>query len=133
MLYGLGAGGLPTASAVLGDLIDATRNLLAGTTAPSPDRTPARLLPDSELRTPFYLSVDVTDRPGVLAEVSKVFGDNGVSIRSMEQAGHSGEARLSFMTHAACEGDVSATLTALAELDTVGRVGAAIRIIEGVQ
>lgn len=133
MLYGLGAGGLPTASAVLGDIIDATRNLLAGTTAPSPDRLPARLLPDSELQTAFYLSVDVTDRPGVLAEVSKVFGDNRVSIRSMEQEGHAGEARLSFMTHSACEGDVRSTLGALAELDTVGRVGAAIRVIEGVR
>ena len=52
MLYGQGAGGLPTASAVVGDLIDATRNLLAGTTAPSPDRRPARLLPESELESP---------------------------------------------------------------------------------
>src|SRR5580692_8763946 len=56
MLYGQGAGGLPTASAVVGDLIDASRNLLAGTTAPSPDRQPARLLPESELRTPCYVS-----------------------------------------------------------------------------
>ena len=52
MLYGQGAGGAPTASAVVGDLIDATRNLLAGTTAPAPDRQPARLLPEPELADP---------------------------------------------------------------------------------
>ena len=114
MLYGQGAGGLPTASAVVGDLIDAARNLLAGTTAPSPDRQPARLLPESELRAQYYLSLDVTDRPGVLAAVTKVFGDNHVSIRSMEQEGHAGEARLIFLTHAAREGDVRATLAGLA-------------------
>jgi homoserine dehydrogenase len=129
MLYGLGAGGLPTASAVVGDLIDATRNLLAGTTAPSPDRMPARLLPESEVLTQYYVSLDVTDRPGVLAAVTKVFGDNHVSIRSMEQEGHAGEARLMFMTHSACEGDVRATLDALGELDTVGQIGGVMRIV----
>jgi homoserine dehydrogenase len=129
MLYGLGAGGLPTASAVVGDLIDATRNLLAGTTAPSPDRTPARLLPESELWTRYYVSLDVTDRPGVLAAVARVFGDNHVSIRSMEQEGHAGEARLMFVTHSATEGDVRATLEALAGLDTVGQIGGVMRIV----
>ena len=94
MLYGQGAGGLPTASAVVGDLIDATRNRLAGTTAPSPERQPARLLPESELEAQYYVSLDVVDRPGVLAAVTKAFGDNKVSIRSMEQEGIGGEARL---------------------------------------
>jgi homoserine dehydrogenase len=129
MLYGLGAGGLPTASAVVGDLIDATRNLLAGTTAPSPDRMPARLLPESELRTQYYVSLDVSDRPGVLAAVTTVFGDNQVSIRSMEQEGHAGEARLMFVTHMAREGDVRATLDALAGLDSVGQIGGVMRIV----
>ncbi len=129
MLYGLGAGGLPTASAVVGDLIDATRNLLAGTTAPSPDRMPARLLPETELLTQYYVSLDVTDRPGVLAAVTKVFGDNHVSIRSMEQEGHAGEARLMFMTHSACEGDLRSTIDALGELDTVGQIGGVMRIV----
>ena len=61
---------------------------------------PARLLPESELRAQYYLNLDVTDRPGVLAAVAKVFGDHGVSIRSMEQEGR-GEARLVFLTHSA--------------------------------
>jgi homoserine dehydrogenase len=129
MLYGQGAGGRPTASAVVGDLIDATRNLLAGTTAPSPDRQPARLLPESELVAQYYVSLDVTDRPGVLAGVTKVFGDNQVSIRSMEQEGIAGEARLMFLTHRAREGDMRATRDALAALDTVEQIGGVMRIV----
>ena len=63
------------------------------------------------------MSLDVADRPGVLAAVTKVFGDHEVSIRSMEQEGIGDEARLSFLTHAAREGDLQATLQALAALD----------------
>jgi homoserine dehydrogenase len=129
MLYGQGAGGLPTASAVVGDVIDATRNLLAGTTAPSPDRKPAHLLPESELESQYYVSLDVTDRPGVLAGVTKAFGDHQVSIRSMEQEGIGAEARLMFLTHLAREGDIRATQHALAQLGTVERIGSLIRIV----
>ncbi len=131
MLYGQGAGGLPTASAVVGDLIDATRNLLAGTTAPAPDRQPARLVPEDDLETAYYLSIDVVDRPGVLAAVTRVFGDRGVSIRSMEQEGAAGEARLLFITHVAREGNVRATLADLGGLDAVERIGGAMRIVGG--
>ncbi len=129
MLYGQGAGGLPTASAVVGDLIDAVRNRSAGTTAPTPDRRPARLLPESELRTQCYISLDVTDRPGVLATVTKVFGDHDVSIRSMEQEGFAGEARLLLITHLAREGDIRDTLAELSVLDTVERIGGVMRIV----
>ena len=129
MLYGQGAGGLPTASAVVGDLIDAVRNRQAGTTAPTPERMPARLLPEEDLCAQYYVSVDVVDRPGVLAAVTKVFGDHDVSIRSMEQEGHAGDARLLFVTHVAREGDVRATLAALADLDAVEEIGGVMRII----
>jgi len=129
MLYGQGAGGLPTASDVVGDLIDAVRNRAAGTTAPTPERLPARLLPESELSTQYYISLDVTDRPGVLASVTRIFGENNVSIRSMEQEGFAGDARLLFVTHVAREGDVRTTLAALAELDTVEEIGGFMRIV----
>jgi homoserine dehydrogenase len=129
MLYGQGAGGLPTASAVVGDLIDAVRNLLAGTTAPAPERRPARLLPSSELAARSYVSLDVVDRPGVLSAVAKVFGDNNVSIRSMEQDGMAGQARLLFVTHAALDGDVQSTLESLRQLSVVQQVGGVIRIV----
>ena len=129
MLYGQGAGGLPTASAVVGDLIDAVRNRQAGTTAPTPDRRPARLLPISELVTPCYVSLDVADRPGVLGTVATVFGDHDVSIRSMEQEGYAGEARLLFITHPAREGDLQATLAALRDLGVVEAIGGVMRIV----
>jgi homoserine dehydrogenase len=129
MLYGQGAGGLPTASAVVGDLIDAVRNRQAGTTAPTPDRMPARLLPASDLVTACYVSLDVADRPGVLGTVAKVFGDHDVSIRSMEQEGYAGEARLLFITHPAREGDLQATLAALRDLGAVEAVGGVMRIV----
>jgi len=129
MLYGQGAGGLPTASAVVGDLIDASRNLLAGTTAPAPDRQPAHLVPAADVEGGFYVSLDVTDRPGVLGAVTTAFGDHGVSIRSVEQEGGGDGARLVFVTHVAREGDLRATLADLEGLDTVERIGGVMRIV----
>ena len=130
MLYGRGAGGRPTASAVLGDLIDAARNLRQGSPAPAPRRTPgAALRPLAELRSAFYLSLDVADQPGVLAQVATVFGDHGVSIRAMEQVGLGDEARLIFLTHVAREGDVQATIAELGDLPAVDRVGGVLRVI----
>jgi homoserine dehydrogenase len=75
------------------------------------------------------VSLDVIDRPGVLAAVTKVFGDNGVSIRSMEQEGFAGEARLLLVTHLAREGDVRSTLDSLAGLDSVEQIGGFMRIV----
>jgi homoserine dehydrogenase len=129
MLYGQGAGGVPTASAVLGDLIDAAHNLLVGAAAPAPARARARLQAVDDVHSAFYLSMDVADRPGVLAAVAAVFGRHGVSIRSMEQQGLGEEARLVFLTHLAREGDVRTTMSELEALDTVDRVGAVIRVV----
>ncbi len=129
MLYGRGAGGDPTASAVLGDLIDAARNLQRGTAAPSPRIVPVAVRPIEELRCPYYLSLEAFDRPGVLAVVAAVFGAHGVSIRSMEQVGLGDEARLMFLTHEAREGDVRATLAELERLDEVDRVGGMLRVM----
>ncbi len=129
MLYGRGAGGVPTASAVLGDLIDAAHNLLAGSAAPAPARARARLQPIDEIRSAYYLSIEVADRPGVLAAVATVFGDHGVSIRSMEQQGLGDEARLVFLTHLAREGDVRATLAGLEALPAVDLVGGVLRVV----
>jgi homoserine dehydrogenase len=129
MLYGRGAGGRPTASAVLGDLIDAAHNLLASGRGRATPRRHCDLRPIDELRTQYYLSVDVADRPGVLAAVATVFGEHSVSIRSMEQVGLAGEARLVFITHTALEADVQATLAGLRQLDVVERVGSVLRVI----
>jgi homoserine dehydrogenase len=79
----------------------------------------------------FYLSIDVRDEPGVLAEVAGVFGRHEVSILSMEQSGFGSEARLSFLTHAALTSDVAATLAELDQLSSVDAIGACIRVIDG--
>ena len=129
MLYGRGAGGGPTASAMLGDLVDASRNLLAGAPAPAPKRTSATVRDQNDMRAAFYLSMDVADRPGVLAAVAKIFGDHDVSIRAMEQVGMAEEARLIFLTHTAREGDLLATIDELRQHQAVDRVSGVLRVI----
>jgi homoserine dehydrogenase len=129
MLYGRGAGGFPTASAVLGDVIDAAMNRRQGTHAPIGAFARAGIRSIDELTSAYYLSLEVADRPGVLARVADVFGRHGVSIRSMEQEGLGTEARLIFITHVATERDLQATLRELRELDVVDRVGSVLRVI----
>jgi homoserine dehydrogenase len=129
MFYGRGAGGGPTASAVLGDVVDAAGNRARGTHAPLGTFEKARIRSVDEVSSAYYLSLEVADRPGVLAQVATVFGDFGVSIRSMEQAGLDAEARLLFITHVACERDMQATIRALRELDAVQRVGSVLRVV----
>jgi homoserine dehydrogenase len=131
MLYGRGAGGSPAASAVLGDLVVAARHLRSGAAVPPPSRrVPVRFQPIDDLVSVFYLSIDVFDRPGVLAAVARVFGDHGVSIRSMEQLGLGDEARLLFLTHAARGGAVTRTIEDLDQLDVVDRVGGVLRVVD---
>jgi homoserine dehydrogenase len=129
MLYGRGAGGRPTASAVLGDLIDAAHHLRAGFSARPAPRIRVRMHLADDLRSAWYLNIDVADRPGVLASVASVFGDNAVSIRSMEQVGMGDEARLIFVTHVARQGDLMRTLDGLRRLDVVDRIGGVLRIM----
>ena len=129
MLFGRGAGGRPTASAVLGDVIDAAGSLgLEGGLRFAP-RHRAEIRPIGELHAQYYVAIDVSDRPGVLAAVAAVFGQHNVSVRSMEQVGLGDEARLVFITHLARESDVQATLGDLARLDAVRRVGGLIRVV----
>ena len=129
MFYGRGAGGGPTASAVLGDLIDAALNRRKGSHATVGKLGPATLAPIEDVESAYYLNLEVIDRPGVLAQVAGVFGDHGVSIRSMEQEGLGDEARLIFITHRARGADVQATLRGLEALDAVDRIGSVVRVI----
>ena len=129
MFYGRGAGGGPTASAILGDLIDAALNRRKGSHASVGRLGHAVIRPIDEVESAFYLNVEVIDRPGVLAQVAGVFGDHGVSIRSMEQEGLGDEARLIFITHRAREADVRGTLRGLDALDAVDRIGSVLRVV----
>jgi homoserine dehydrogenase len=131
MWLGQGAGGEPTATAVLGDVLDAARNRVSGRhDVPFTGDRSLHYVPASELSSPFYLSVDVLDRPGVLAEVASVFGRHDVSIKSMDQSGYGDEARLAFLTHQALSADVAATVKELTALESVESVGACIRVID---
>ena len=129
MLYGRGAGGRPTASAVFGDLIDAAGNRSRGHGAPIGSLHRCRIASIDDLESAYYLELEVDDRPGVLSAVAAVFGDHGVSIRSMEQEGLDHEARIVFITHRAVERDVQATLADLRELDAVRNVGSVLRVV----
>ena len=129
MLYGRGDGGGPSASAVLGDLIDASHNLRAGGTGRASALGQAQIRSIDELTSQYYLSIDVEDRPGVLAAVAGAFGDHGVSIRSMEQDPLATEARLIFITHLARESDIQATIAVLRELEVVDRIGSLLRVV----
>ncbi len=129
MLFGRGAGGMPTASAVLGDVLEAARSLTGSRPVHMPRRHRSRIRPIDDLRSQYYLAMDVTDRPGVLAAVTRVFGDHSVSIQSMEQIGAEPDARLVFVTHLALEADVQSTLAELKDLPPVKRIGALLRVV----
>jgi homoserine dehydrogenase len=130
MFYGRGAGGEPTASAVLGDLIDAAKNLVSGgrgATIGTLVRKPIR--PIDAVETQFYLQLEVADQPGVLAEIATQFGQHSVSIKSMTQAGIGADARLIFITHRARERDLRDTVHALRDVGAVHRVGSVLRVM----
>jgi homoserine dehydrogenase len=129
MFYGRGAGGNPTASAVFGDVIDAAANLRTRSSASLGTLRPARIRPVDDVESEYCLQLEVADQPGVLAQVARVFGDHGVSIRSMEQDGLGDRARIIFITHVARESDVQATLAELRALDTVRQVNGLLRVI----
>ncbi len=129
MFYGRGAGGDPTASAVLGDIVDAAVNLRKGTHASLGTFAPAVFASPDDLSSAYYLQIEVADQPGVLAAVANVFGTHGVSIRSMEQEGLDAQARIIFITHIARECDVERCLDDLRALDAVRRVASVLRVI----
>jgi len=129
MLYGRGAGGRPTASAVLGDVIDAAANRRRGTHTGLGILSKAAIRPIEDLSSEYYVALEVVDRPGVLAEVAGVFGNNRVSINKMEQEGIGKDARLIFITHTAVERDMQSTLRELRDLNVVDRVGTLLRVV----
>jgi homoserine dehydrogenase len=129
MFYGRGAGGNPTASAVLGDVIDAALNLSAGTHGTLGQFGRAEILPIDETSAEYLLSMDVADKPGVLHAVTGVFARHDVSIRAAEQEGLGPDARLVFITHVARESAMQATVRELRTLDVVRKVGSLLRVI----
>ena len=92
-------------------------------------RIPQPILPPAELASEYYLHLDVADRPGVLAAVAGVFGDHGVSIRSVVQQDHDDGAALVFVTHVARHADIVATVEELSALEVITEVGSVIRLV----
>jgi len=120
MLYGQGAGAMPTGSAVVSDIIDLTRNILAGSPGrvPLPPATPlATLRPHAEIRCAYYLRFAVRDTPGVLARIASHLAARGISIAAVQQREQNDQGApvpLVIVTHEAREADLEA---AIAEID----------------
>jgi homoserine dehydrogenase len=129
MFYGAGAGGVPTASAVLGDVVAVARNLIAGTRGPDAS-TYARLpvLPMGEARTRYHVALDVADRPGVLAAVAETYARHEVSIKAVRQEGRGEDAQLVIVTHAAPDAALSRCVTELETMDSVRAVASVMRV-----
>jgi homoserine dehydrogenase len=125
-LSGPGAGGLQTASAVLGDVVSVM-------TSSGMDLEPIeelRLVPGEEVESAFYLHLEVEDRPGVLAEIAKILGDNQVSVKSVVQKGLGENARLVMVMHPVVEGRFQDALELISKLGFLRAPPRAIRVIE---
>ena len=129
MFYGRGAGGEPTATAVVGDLVTVARNLLAGARGVGCTCFLERTIrPMSEMDGQYYILLRVEDRPGVLAEIASVFGRNAVSIKSVWQEGTGADAQLVFITHRAREGSFQQAVTELRGVRAVEEVRSILRV-----
>src|SRR6266545_1112965 len=129
MFYGRGAGGAPTASAVLGDIVAVARNRLSGVrAAPESVYADLRVRPIGEVATRYHISLDVADRAGVLATVASVFARHGVSIATVHQSGRGDDAVLVIVTHGAPDAALGATVTELRALDIVRSVASVLRV-----
>lgn len=129
MFYGPGAGGTSTASAVLGDLVAVARNRLSGARGVGESSYAALPVhPMGQTVTRYYLSLDVTDKAGVLAAVAHAFAAHDVSIRTVRQEGHGDDATLVLVTHAATEAALADTVEELRGLDAVRAVTSVLRV-----
>ena len=129
MFYGQGAGGEPTASAVLGDLVAVARNRLVGAAGQGPSGyADLPIRPMAETPTQYHVSLDVADKPGVLAAVAQEFAHHDVSISTVRQNGHGDAATLVIVTHSAPDAALSATVAALREMSAVREVTSVLRV-----
>jgi len=129
MFYGPGAGGSPTASAVLGDLVTVARNRLSGRSGPGESAYADRpVLPMGETLTRYHVAIDVDDRAGVLASVALAFADHGVSIQTVKQEGRGEDAQLVVVSHTATDAQLAATVEQLHTMDAVREVTSVMRV-----
>jgi homoserine dehydrogenase len=129
MFYGPGAGGSPTASAVLGDLVTVARNRVRGAVGPGESSYAARpVVSIGRVITRYHISLQVADVAGVLATIAQCFARHGVSIQTVRQDGHGAGAQLVIVTHRATDAALSATVDDLRELEAVLAVTSVMRV-----
>ena len=130
MFYGRGAGGAPTASAILGDLVAVTRHRVGESVGPrESDYADRAIAPISDTKTQFLIRLNVADKPGVLAAIAQVFATEGVSIQTVRQSGRGNDAELIVVSHGATEAALSSTVSALSKMDIVTKVESVIRVL----
>ena len=129
MFYGPGAGGSPTASAVMGDLVTVARNRLEGVRgAGESSYADLPVLPMGDTQTRYHVQIDVDDKAGVLATVAQVFAEHDVSIQTVRQEGRGDDAQLVVVSHRASDADLSATVKNLQSLANVREVSSVMRV-----
>ncbi|WP_087503883.1 homoserine dehydrogenase [Rhodococcus sp. YL-0] len=129
MFYGQGAGGAPTASAVMGDLVMAARNKVHGGRGPRESKyAKLKVAPMGDILTRYYVNMEVADKEGVLSAVAAEFAKHGVSISVVRQEGAGAGARLVVVTHVATDAALSETVAALNELEFVTAVTSVLRL-----
>ena len=129
MFYGRGAGGAPTASAVLGDVVAVARHRVSNSVGPrESDYADRAIAPIGDTKTQFLIRLNVADKPGVLAAIAQVFATEGVSIQTVRQSGRGNDAELIVVSHGATEAALSATVKALSNMDIVTKVESVLRV-----
>ena len=132
MFYGKGAGGEPTASAILGDLVAVARHKVSGGIGPKEsDYADLKIAKIGQTKTRYLIRLNVADKPGVLESVAHVFAAHGVSIQTVRQTGAGDKAELIVMTHSSTESALSETVKDLSKLPAVTDVASVLRV-EGV-
>jgi homoserine dehydrogenase len=129
MFYGRGAGGAPTASAVLGDLVATARNRINGSSgARETPYAELRIQPMGEVATRYHVALDVTDRPGVLATVASEFAAHDISIETVRQEGRGEAATLVLVTHVATDAALADTVEQLSKLVFIRHAASVMRV-----
>ncbi len=130
MFYGPGAGGAPTASAILGDVVAVARHRVSDSVGPrESDYADRAIAPIGDTKTQFLIRLNVADKPGVLAAIAQVFSQEGVSIQTVRQSGRGNDAELIVVSHGATEAALSATVKALSKMDIVSKVESVLRVL----
>ena len=129
MFYGRGAGGAPTASAILGDVVAVARHIALNSVGQrETDYADRDIASIESTKTKFLIRLEVADKAGVLASIATTFANHGVSIQTVNQAGRNDDAEVTIVTHLATEGELKATVESLKKMDAVQNISSVIRV-----